>query len=103
MSKDVPVRTLDELPLFASDEEIAVAVVGPDRAAEFLTRMLPTLELDGFPKKDPFYGGRAVSLVKAFYEAKVGLRFAPPERVAVQDGPEDPSAWTRGSRRQGSR
>jgi hypothetical protein len=78
-------------------------VVGPERASEFLKRMLSTLELDGFPKKDPFYGGRAVPLVQAFYEAKVGLRFASPGRVAVQDGPEDPSAWTRGSRRQGSR
>jgi hypothetical protein len=37
-------RTLDELPLFASDHEIAVAVVGPERAGEYAKEIIPLLE-----------------------------------------------------------
>lgn len=86
--------TLDDLPLFASDSEIAEAVVGPDRVKTFLER-LATLENDGFPRTDPFYGGRYVPRVKAFFEARAG-RATAGTRPIVQDRHEDHAAWNAG-------
>jgi hypothetical protein len=61
--------TLDDLPLFASDAELARAIVGEERAAAWLAEKLPYLETrPGFPRRDDFHGGRSVALVRRFYE-----------------------------------
>ena len=84
----LPFRALDALPLFASDREIAVAVVGKTRAAHWERHTLPLLETKGFPIVDALHRGRAVPLVRRFYESYFGLTagFA----MAEPDGEEKP-------------
>ncbi|MER9533271.1 hypothetical protein NKI89_26175 [Mesorhizobium sp. M0309] len=60
---------LDKLPLFASDLEIAVAIVGKMHAVHWKKTMLPALEVHGFPRFDHAHFGRSVHLVKLFYTA----------------------------------
>ena len=69
----LPFRALDNLPLFASDREIAVAVVGRARAAYWQRDVLPVLERKGFPAVDPLHTARAVPLVRKFYEDYFGI------------------------------
>lgn len=64
---------LDKLPLFASDLELAVAIVGKQNASRWKREILPALEHKGFPRFDPAHKGRAVPLVRKFYEAYFGL------------------------------
>ncbi len=64
---------LDSLPLFATDKEIAVAIVGRTGAAHWLRSVLPTLEHRGFPAVDPLHLGRAVPLVRKFYQDYFGI------------------------------
>jgi hypothetical protein len=60
--------------LFASDLEIAVAIVGKDRAAKWLKASMPALNaIPGFPKVDSFHGGRPVPLVRLFYVNFMGI------------------------------
>ncbi len=66
-------KSLDALPLFATDKEIAVAIVGRANATYWLTGVLPTLERRGFPAQDPLHTGRAVPLVRKFYEDYFGI------------------------------
>lgn len=66
-------RNLDALPLFATDKEIAVAIVGKPLASYWLSGVLPTLERRGFPAVDPLHQGRATPLVKKFYERYFGM------------------------------
>jgi hypothetical protein len=60
-------KTIDDLPLFASDEEISEAVMGPGKIKEWLA-ILPLLERRGFPSIDGLTGGRYVPAVKAFFD-----------------------------------
>lgn len=88
---------LDDLPLFASDREIAEAIVGKTGATKWIKERLPALEkIPGFPKPDTFHGGRAVPLVKLFYANYLAL---PSSGVGLPDGQEDESAWTKSKRR----
>ncbi|MFK0693098.1 hypothetical protein ACFX5Q_33925 [Mesorhizobium sp. IMUNJ 23033] len=64
---------LDRLPLFATDLEIATSIVGRARANYWLKAVLPTLERRGFPAQDPLHTGRAVPLVRKFYEDYLAL------------------------------
>jgi hypothetical protein len=43
---------LDRLPLFATDDEIAIAIVGKKRASEWKRGALLILEARGFPRVD---------------------------------------------------
>ncbi|QND51540.1 hypothetical protein HB779_06220 [Phyllobacterium sp. 628] len=62
------------LPLFASDAEIAEAIVGKKAAQRWLKERLPTISgKPGFPKVDDFHGGRPVPLVRVFYETYLGI------------------------------
>lgn len=64
---------LDKLPLFATDLEIAVAIVGKQNASRWKREVLPTLEHRGFPRWDPLHQGRPVPLVKQFYALYFGI------------------------------
>lgn len=88
---------LDQLPLFATDLEIAQAIVGKTAAAKWVKERLPTLAtLPGFPKVDEFHGGRPVPLVRLFYEEYLGL---PRDGAGgLPQGKENPEAWGRKSR-----
>lgn len=63
---------LDKLPLFATDLEIAVAIVGKQKASRWKREVIPTLERSGFPRWDPLHEGRPVPLVKQFFAAYFG-------------------------------
>lgn len=66
-------RTLDALPLFATDREIAIAVAGKAKADYWLRAVLPTLERRGFPSEDALHMGRPVPLVRKFYDNYFGI------------------------------
>ena len=88
---------LDNLPLFASDRQIAEALVGKNGADKWIKERLPALEkVPGFPKPDVMHGGRAVPLVKLFYANYLCL---PKSGSGLPDGEEDEAAWTRSKRR----
>lgn len=84
-------EALDKLPVFATDQEIAVAVVGKERASMYVKAVIPMLERQGFPTVDPLHDGRPVPLIKRFYEDYMGITAG--FRVAAPDGKEDWSAW----------
>ena len=63
---DAAFKALDALPLFANDRQIAIAVVGKDRASMWMKVVIPQLERSGFPRIDPLHDGRPVPLVKRF-------------------------------------
>ncbi len=64
---------LDKLPLFATDLEIAVAVVGKQNASRWRRDVIPVLEHKGFPRWDPLHQGRPVPLVRQFYALYLGV------------------------------
>ncbi len=90
--------TLDELPLFAEDREIARAVVGAsaEKISHWL-ESLPLLERDGLPKKHPVYG-RYVPAVRQFYDRRYGL----PAVMPQQGGRENEKPWPTRKRGGGS-
>lgn len=81
---------LDKLPLFATDLEIAIAIVGKKYASLWKRDALPILERRGFPRFDALHQGRPVPHVKQFYALYLGITagfvMAPPP-----DGKE--KAW----------
>jgi hypothetical protein len=88
---------LDALPVFASDFDIAVALVGKKAAPDWIRSRLPAIEkVPGFPKVDALHGGRPVPLVKLFYENYLRL---PASGSGLPDGDEDEGAWKRPRRK----
>lgn len=68
-----PFLTLDQLPLFADDRDVAHAVVGPDlEKVRHWLASVPSLEMSGLPKRHTVYG-RYVPAVRQFYERQYGL------------------------------
>ena len=93
MARAQPPITFDDLPLFATDEEIARAIVGDARAKEWVKTRLPTLaKKPGFPPIDPFHNGRPTWLIRRFYEQYLGVAGLN-SKPGPPDGQEDPSAW----------
>ncbi|TGT91399.1 hypothetical protein EN804_08010 [Mesorhizobium sp. M8A.F.Ca.ET.161.01.1.1] len=81
---------LEDLPLFATDQQIAQAIVGRDRAERWMRERLPTLSgRAGFPAVDDFHGGRPVALIRRFYEGYLGTAQSP----AAAPGRADASQW----------
>jgi hypothetical protein len=89
--KTVTNTALDKLPLFATDLEIAVAIVGKQNASRWKREALPALEHKGFPRFDPLHKGRPVPLVKQFYALYFGITagFA----MAKPDGEDRVGTW----------
>ncbi|RUM95593.1 hypothetical protein EET67_22450 [Pseudaminobacter arsenicus] len=93
---DRPLR-LDDLPMFASDRQIAEAIVGKDEAEKWMRERLPTLaSKPGFPPIDAFHGGRPVRLVARFYDEYLGGSAG---SGSAPRGVEDVSAWKPSRRR----
>ncbi len=67
-----PGLTFADLPLFATDAELGVALLGRARAALW-SNLVPSFEREGLPKNDPLMGGRYVPAVKAFFDRQYGL------------------------------
>ncbi len=72
---------LANLPLFATDQQLAVAIVGKERAAMWVETVIPQLERKGFPRVDSLHNGRPVPLIIKFYDGYLGLTagFAAPD------------------------
>lgn len=62
-----------KLPLFATDQQLAVAIVGKERATMWVKTVIAQLERKGFPRIDPLHDGRPVPLVKKFYDGYFGI------------------------------
>ncbi|TIW84033.1 MAG: hypothetical protein E5V53_01870, partial [Mesorhizobium sp.] len=71
--RNVTNTALDRLPLFATDLEIAVAIVGKKYASLWKRDALPVLERRGFPRFDALHQGRPVPQVKQFYALYLGI------------------------------
>src|SRR5438132_1035703 len=86
---NISVVSINTLPLYASEEELAHAVLGPDRAPEWKS-IAALLETRGLPKIDALMGGRYVPAVKAFFDREHGLQdFSP----LTPDGFEELGSW----------
>ena len=81
-----------ELPLFATDKELAIAIVGPKRATEWLRDKFPTISVkQGFPPVDSFHGGRPTVKVAKFYETYIGM--TGPNVNFAPDGGDSVLSW----------
>lgn len=60
-------RPLHELPLFAGEEDLAMAVFGPGQLRHW-KQVVRLLEERGFPRSDALMGGRYTPAVKAFFD-----------------------------------
>jgi hypothetical protein len=85
------------LPLFATDDLIGAALLGPNRMQEW-RQIVPMLETRGLPKIDQLMGGRYVPAVVAFFDHQYGLDRggAPP---LPPDGVEHFDKWNRKPKR----
>ena len=85
--------------MFAADSEIAVAIVGKERASMFVKVAIPQLERKGFPRIDPLHDGRPVPLVRKFYDGYFGITagFA----AVAPDGEERLGEWKKPRRHGG--
>jgi hypothetical protein len=68
---NLPASGLDKLPLFATDAELAVAIVGKARAEHWRKAVLPNLR--NFPRKDELHGGWPTPLVWRYYQTYLAL------------------------------
>ncbi len=91
MSRTRTAANLSTLPLFASDDVLGAALLGPDRVQEF-RQMAPLLEGRGFPKIDHLMGGRYVRAVVAYFDHLYGLDRGSVPPLAP-DGTEDFEGW----------
>ena len=82
-----------KLPLFATDKELAIAIVGKERAAMWIKATIPALERKGFPRIDPLHDGRPVPLVQRFYDNYFGITAG--FNAATPDGEERLGTWKR--------
>jgi hypothetical protein len=95
--KRAKATNLGNLPLFATDDVIGAALLGTDRAREWL-QIAPLLEPRGLPKFDKLMGGRYVRAIVSFFDHQYGLDHggAPP---LSPDGVEDFDKWKKQKRR----
>jgi hypothetical protein len=80
-----------KLPLFATDRELAIAIVGKERAAMWAKVVIPQLERKGFPRIDQLHDGRPVPLVQRFYNGYFGITAG--FQAAAPDGEERLGMW----------
>ncbi len=94
MTRGLP--KIDDLPMFAPDEAISVAFMGPGKTNEW-KQIATLLERRGLPKIDALMGGRYVPAVKAFFDKDYGLTAALP--LQAPDGVERLGTWKKQNRR----
>jgi hypothetical protein len=87
--------TLDMLPLYASDEQIGAALLGPARALEWPS-IAAALERRGLPPVDPLHKGRYVPAVRRFYDLRHGVGHG---TIGPADGEEHLERWAGSKRR----
>jgi hypothetical protein len=87
--------TLEQLPLFASEADIATALMGPGRVTEF-RQIVPLLERRGFPTIDGSMGGRYTPAIRAFFDREYGILGS--VQISAPDMPAELGSW-KGHRR----
>jgi len=81
---------LDRLPLFASEEQLSAALMGPGKMAEW-RQIAPLLERRGLPTVDGLLGGRYVPAIKAFFDRQYGVSEGAPKQSPHM--PAELGAW----------
>ena len=81
----LPFLTINALPLYATDKELAPAILG--KRAKDWSMLLRLYEPRGFPKISPLTGGRYVPAVIQFFDAKEGVGG---KLIPATDGAEKP-------------
>ena len=89
----------NELPLFPDERDIALLVLGPDRAKHW-PAIAKALETRGFPRIHPLMGGRKLDDVLHYFESESVKRGSYPSQMFASrnftyapyapDGPETP-------------
>ena len=80
----------DDLPFFATDAELAIALLGRKRASQWRD-LAPLYESKGLPKIDSLTGGRCTPAVKRFFEEQNGVGLHPLRAPDGQEG--EPESW----------
>lgn len=88
-------QSLDKLPLFASEEAVAGALMGPGRTAEW-RQIAPLLERRGLPTVDGLMGGRYTPALKAFFDREYGVHGD--TQVLAPHMPAELGAWKKNTR-----
>lgn len=83
-------QSLDKLPLFASEEAISTALMGPGKYTHWRA-IAPLLERRGFPTIDGLLGGRYTRAVKAFFDREYGVHGA--VQVPAPHAPAELGSW----------
>ena len=91
MTRAAKTSSVELLPLFATDDVIGAALLGPKRVQEW-RQIAPMLEARGLPKVDPLMGGRYVPAVRAYFDHQYGLD-RNGDRPLAPDGAEDFDGW----------
>jgi hypothetical protein len=89
--KRTKAKSLDNLPLFATDDVLGAALLGPDRVQEWRQIAL-LLETRGLPKVDKLMGGRYVPAVVAHFDHQYGLDRGG-DQLLAPDGVENFEKW----------
>ena len=90
--------SLSALPLFASDDVLGAALLGPDRVQEF-TQMVPMLEARGLPKIDHLMGGRYTACRRRITSITSTVSIMRTASVPLApDGVEDFDGWKKQER-----
>jgi hypothetical protein len=87
---------LEGLPLFANEEQLSVALMGPGKMTEW-RQIAPLLERKGLPTVDGLLGGRYVPAVKAFFDCQYGVNDQLPKKSPHV--PAELGSWKRSDRR----
>jgi hypothetical protein len=82
--------TLDRLPLFAGEEAISTALMGPGKTAEW-RQVVPLLERRGFPTIDGLMGGRYTRAIRAFFDREYGVQGE--AQVSTPHAPAELGSW----------
>src|ERR1700730_9365743 len=85
-------QSLESLPLFATEDQIGVALLGADRLQEW-RQIAPLLEARGLPKIDQLMGGRYMPAVRAYFDRLYGIDRAASNVPLAPDGIEDFDSW----------
>ncbi|MGY3588009.1 hypothetical protein [Bradyrhizobium sp. USDA 4350] len=70
-------RSFDDLPLFASEDEVATALLGTGKITVW-RQISPLLEAKGFPTIDAVMGGRYTPAIKAFFDNEYRISVVKP-------------------------
>jgi hypothetical protein len=89
-------QTWDRLPLFADEEAISGALMGPGKIAEW-RQIAPLLERRGLPTVDGLLGGRYTPALKAFFDREYDVHGE--SQVSAPHVPAEFGEWKKKGRR----